>query len=207
MLIQFLLVHEILEDKNLLGNKVALSRALYCLGNIGIVAVSLCSIPAKETVGFETLRRILKLFEKMASSHSDVCQKSINFPDELVRLFKKWQVFNEPDKDEQNMLILVDFVIDVSSRPCDVVRALMFWADSNFTRNSFCSRLEDLLCRGITFAALNGEVSGTLLRLKHARTTFIDLNSNDGNLTRKTNPKATGSIWASMEIGSLSIEK
>lgn len=101
------------------------------------------------------------------------------------------------------MYEFIDFVIDVSTEPANVVRALSLWS-SEHGGDSLLPRLEQLLRRGIHFAVLHGELSGTLLRLKHARTAFKDL---DLNRDQAVQTKDTASIWESMGKGNASIEK
>ena len=119
----------------------------------------------------------LAIFEKMASNDSLIGRRSIIVADELFTLLQQWKIQTESNGDDPKMFVLVDFVIKESSRPADVIRALILWSSSNQFGDSLLPRLEDLLCRGIHFSTLNGELSGTLLRLKHARTMFKELAS------------------------------
>ena len=199
------LVDEIFGNEKLSSNTDALYRALCCLRRIGGFSLVICSDASKQTSGFETLRRVLKLFEKMTSNNSLICRKSIIVADELFTLFQQWKIQTGSNGDDPKMYILLDFVIEVSSAPADVIRALLLCSSSNQFKNSFLSRLEDLLCRGVRFAALNGELSGTLLRLKHARTTFKELVVTPEDQQEKT--RSSGGIWDRMATGNLSIDK
>ena len=106
------------------------------------------------------------------------------------------------------MFLLVDFLIQESSRPIDVIRALLLWSSSNCFGDLFLSRLEDILRRGIHFSTLNGELSGTLLRLKHARILFKELAPVSLVQRRGKRTSATpNGIWERMATGDLSIEK
>lgn len=106
------------------------------------------------------------------------------------------------------MFLLVDFLIQESSRPIDVIRALLLWSSSNRFSDPFLSRLEDILRRGIHFSTLNGELSGTLLRLKHARILFKELAPVSLVQRRGKRTSATpNGIWERMATGDLSIEK
>uniref|UniRef100_A0A7S4AQ97 Uncharacterized protein n=1 Tax=Pseudo-nitzschia australis TaxID=44445 RepID=A0A7S4AQ97_9STRA len=212
------LVDEIFGNEKLSSNKTALDRALCSLRNIGGIALVFCSDPSKETKGFETLRRIFGLFEKMATNRSSsVCRNSITIPDELFALFQQWKIQTGSNGDDPKMYLLIDFAIEVSSVPGDVVRALLLWsaASKNHHHHQFggslCSRLEDLLCRGIHFAALNGELSGTRLRLRYARTTFRELGSDsstrEGRGSGDNTKSQTAGIWETMATGNLPIEK
>ena len=197
------LVDEIIGNAKLSSNEEALRRALYCLRRIGSVSLVLCSNASKETMGFDTLRRVLKLFEKMSTNHSLPRRNFMNIPDELFTLFQQWKTQKGSSGDDADMFHLIDFVIDASSIPADVIKALLLWSSSH-NGNSLFSRLEDLLRRGIHFAVLNGEFSGTLLRLKHARTTFKELDSSHDQAVQTDNAV---SIWERMGQGIVPIEK
>ena len=197
------LVNEIIGDGKLSSNKEALHRALCCLRRIGTVSITLCSSASTEHTGFDALRRVLILFEKMSTKKSLLCPNSISIPGEIFTLFKQWKIEKGSTGDDVNMYRLIDFVIETSSVPADVVRALLLWS-ANMNGNSLFPRLEDLLRRGIHFAVLNGDFSGALLRLKNARTSFKEL---DSTLDQAAESKESGSIWESMGKGILQIEK
>ncbi|VEU39947.1 unnamed protein product [Pseudo-nitzschia multistriata] len=203
------LVDEILENKKLASNKEAVRRIACCLRTIGGTALASCSDTSKDTTLFEGLIRPLSLFEKMSTNQCSICQRSINLPEELFTLFNQWKVQTGSNGDDPKMYLLIDFVVESSKVPGNVIRALILWSGSNKIGCSLYSRVERLLCRGIHFAASNGELSGTLLRLKNARATFREL---DDPITRhdssgeKTKPSPVG-IWGSMAEGALTIEK
>jgi len=196
-------VDEMIENGKVLSNNETLRRVLHCLRKIGSDSLILCSSASKEKIGVGTLRRVLKLFEKMSTSDSFLCRDFINIPDEIYALLQQWKDLKGSSGDDDNMYHLIDFVIKVSSVPADVNRAMLLWTPSH-SGNSLFPRLEDLLHRGIDLAVSNGELSGTLLRLKHARTTFKELESTHD---KDGETKSAGSIWESMGEGTASIEK
>ena len=190
----------------LLSNKDALHSVLCCLREIGAASLALCSDPSKQTAGFETLKKVLKLFEKMSSSDSLVCRNSINVSDELLTLFQKWKIESRSNGDDRKMYLLIDFVIDVSSVPADVIKALLLWSPNHDGKFIF-SRVENLLRRGVHFAVFNCELSGTLLRLNYARTTFEGLDSIDTDTGRRGDTTNMNRIWDRMGTGDVSINK
>jgi hypothetical protein len=155
-------------------------------------------------MGFRVLRRVLKLFEKMSTNESLVCRKSIVASDELNTIFQDWKIQSGSSGDDEKMYLVIDFVVAESSEPGDVLQALMLWASSNETGESLCPRLRSLLRRGVHYAALNGELSGTLLRLKRARTTFTELVLSPVD---DANAKSSSGIWDRMATGDLSMDK
>jgi len=202
------LVDEILGNDKLSSNKDALHRVLCCLRRICSISLVASSYTSKEAKGFQTLRQVLKLFEKMASNDSLICRKTIIVADELFNLFQQWKIQTKSNGNDPKMLLLIDFVIGESTRPVDVIRALILWSSSNEFGNSQLPRLEDLLCRGIHFSTINGELSGTLLRLKHARITFKELASTSvAQQEKKMKSSSTRGIWECMATGNLSINK
>jgi hypothetical protein len=118
-------------------------------------------------MGFDTLRLVLKLFEKMSTNHFLLRRNFINIPDEIFTLFQQWKIQKGSSGDDADMFHLIDFVMDVSSIPA-------------------------------------GEFSGTLLRLKHARTTFKELDSSHDQAGQRNDDV---SIWERMGQGIVSIEK
>ena len=179
-------VNEIIDDRKLSSSSESLRRCLECLRKIGGVSVVLCSKPSTKTLGFATLKRVLELYEKLSAKNS----LSINVPDEIYSLLQQWKSQKASSGDDASMYEFIDFVIDVSTEPANVVRALSLWS-SEHGGDSLLPRLEQLLRRGIHFAVLRGELSGTLLRLKHARTAFKDL---DLNRDQAVQTKDTASI-------------
>ena len=184
-------------------SKDAIRRTLECLRKIGSVSVSHCSKASTETMGFDNLKRVLILFEKVSTKNSMSWQNSISVPDEIFTLLKQWKTKKDSSGDDASMYHFIDFVIKVSSEPTHVVKAMSLWSREH-DGDALFSRLEHLLRRGIHFSVLNGELSGTLFRLKHARTTFREMDANRDQLRQ---PDATVSIWESMGKGDVSIEK
>jgi hypothetical protein len=146
----------------------------------------------------------LALFEKMAGSESATCRKSIVLANEFYSLFQRWKIQSGSNEDDSRMYCVIDFIINESSSPDDVVHALVLWSFSNNCGDNLYSRLRALLRRGVHYAALKGELSGTLLRLKHARTSFTEfaLTPTGGKTSNRS-----GGIWGSMSTGDLSIDK
>lgn len=163
------------------------------------------SVPSQEATGFRVLKRVLYLFEKMASSESPVCRRSIVVADELYTVFQQWKIQSGSKGDDSKMYLVVDYVISESSAPENVLQALVLWSSSNDCGDLLFPRLKSLLRRGVHYAALKGELSGTLLRLKHARTTFTELVLTPYSDGRSS--KSTGKIWDRMATGNLSIDK
>ena len=192
-------VNEIIDDRKLSSSFESLRRCLLCLRKIGRVSIGLCSNPSTKSLGFETLQRVLTLFEKISEENS----LSINVPDEIYSLLQQWKSRTASSGDDATMYELIDFVIDASTEPANVIKALSLWCKDHGD-DSLLPRLEHLLRRGIHFAVIHGELSGTLLRLKHARTAFDD---RDLNRDQALQTKDTASIWESMGKGNASIEK
>lgn len=197
------LVNEIIGDAKLSSSNEAIRRTLDCLRKIGSISVVHCSKASTETMGFDNLKRVLTLFEQMSTKNSSSWQNSINVPDEIFTLLKQWKTEKDSSGDDASMYQFIDFVINVSSEPAHVVKALSLWS-SHHNGDALFSRLEHLLRRGIHFAVANGELSGTLLRLKHARTAFKELDSTRDQ-SRQTEDAV--SIWESMGTGNVSLEK
>jgi hypothetical protein len=179
-------------------------QVLYQLRKLGTDALISISKASKESIGFRVLGRVIKLLEKMASSDSMICRNSLMISDELYTLFEKWKMQSGSSGRDGKMYLLIDFVIDESSSPGDVFRSLILWSSSNDCGDLLFPRLRALLRRGVHSAALKGELSGALLRLRHARGKFkeLTLTSPGGR-----HPKQGAGIWDAMATGDLSIDK
>lgn len=197
-------VDEILDDRKLLLNKDAMYKVLSQLRKLGSDALISISHSSKESTGFRILSRVLKLFEKMTNSDSIICRDSLKISDELYALFQKWKIQSGSIGDDSKMYLLIDFVIGESSSPQDVFRALVLWSSSNDCGNLLFPRLRALLRRGVHFAAVKGELSGTLLRLRHARGTFKELHLSPPGASNIQNGSG---IWEAMATAKLSIDK
>jgi hypothetical protein len=197
-------VDEILENQKLTSSIDSLYQVLRHLRKICNDCLTMISDPSKEATGFRVLKRVLYLFEKMASSESPVCRRSIVVADELYTVFQQWKIQSGYKGDDSKMYLVVDYVINESSAPENVLQALVLWSSSNDCGDLLFPRLKSLLRRGVHYAALKGDLSGTLLRLKHARTTFTELvlTPSDGRSS-----KSTDKIWDRMATGTLSIDK
>lgn len=197
----FLLVNEILDNEKLLSNKNSLDRVVSCLRKIG--SVSIASANASND-GFHSLLQISKLFEKIATSISPICRKFILVADEFFTLLQQWERETNSNGDDPKMFLLVDFLIEESSRPPDVIRALLLWSSATHFGDSFLPRLERILNSGVHFSSINGELSGTILRMKHARKDFKELAPK--NRSKHDDSKAN-SIWERMATGNVKIKK
>lgn len=185
-------------------DKDALHQVLCQLRRLGTDALISISNASKESIGFRILGRVLKLLEKMANSDSLICRTSLVISDELYTHFQKWKMQSGSSGLDAKMYLLIDFVIDESSSPDDVFRSLVLWSSSNDCGDFIFPRLRALLRRGVHFAALKGELSGALLRLRHARGKFKEL-----TLTTPGGryPKKGVGIWDAMATGDHSIDK
>jgi hypothetical protein len=197
-------VDEILDHRKLLLDKDALFQVLCQLRKLGNDALMSISNTSTESIGFRILGRVLNLLEKMANRDSNICRSSLVLPDELYTLFQNWKLRSGSSGRDAKMYLLIDFVIDESSSPDVVFRSLIRWSSSNDCGDLIFPRLRALLRRGVHFAALKGELSGALLRLRHARGKFKELTliSPGGR-----HPEKGVGIWDAMATGDLSIDK
>lgn len=164
------LVDEILDSNKLLQNQDTLHRTLVYLREIGDEALRQAAQQSTEEEGFRSLKGVLRLFEKISSSTPVICRKSIIHSSELYRLLEKEK--SQSQSSVENPYGILDFVIEESSAPKDVLHALiMDLASSNEMGDELYPRLKKLLVRGVHLS--KGELSGTLLHLKHARKNFI----------------------------------
>jgi hypothetical protein len=182
-----------------------LYQVLYQLRKLSIEALMSISKESKQSIGFRVLGRVLKLLEKMANSDSMICRSLLVVSEELYTLFQKWRMQSGSSGRDAKMYLLIDFVIDQSSSPNDVFHSLVRWSSSNDCGDLIFPRLRALLRRGVHFAAVEGELSGALLRLRHARGKFKELTvTNPGG--DRHHKKGVG-IWDAMATGDLSIDK
>jgi hypothetical protein len=148
------------------------------------------------------LKRILRLFTLMATSESSICRQSIVVSDELHAFMLHWM---GDTSDELKICSLVDFFV-AESAPGDVLRAFVCWSNSHELGSAVFYRLHNILRRGVHDALQSG-LSGSLLRLKHARRMFEE---EDDSLAAEEPidfvSKSDG-LWRRMSAGGLSIDK
>lgn len=170
-------------------------------------AIPLAHGTENQLAGFKNLKRVLRLFQQMATSSTRSCRESVVVGDELYAFLKEWKRISDSDVDDSAFLGFVDF-LSTESTPGDVLHALVLWSASNDLGDDLFSQLDSLLRRGV-HVALKSELSGSLLRLKHARSHYTEENKVDlskDNTEAARTPDGT-SIWRQMEAGSLSIDK
>ena len=165
------------------------------LGNDSLVNIS---NESKVSSGFRILGRVLRSLERMARSDSAVCRSSIDLSSKLFKFFQEWKIQSRSKGNDSKMYLLIDFVIDESTCPEDVCLALILWSSSNDCGEMLLPRLRSLLRKGVHYS--EGELSGTLLRLRQARSTFTELV--DGE---RSNVK--DGVWEAMSAGTLTIDK
>lgn len=168
-------------------------------------ALTLAQNSEKEVSRFRILKRVLRLFHQMSTSDSPHCSSSITVADELYTFMQEWKTLTGSNGDDLIMLNLIDFIVN-GSAPGDVLRALVLWSSSNEVGNSLYPRLDTLLRRGVQ-AALKSELSGSLLRLKHARLNYTDENRPALSAELSQVAKTTSGIWRQMAVGDLSVDK
>lgn len=216
---------EIIENKKSYKRGKTVHRVLECLREIGLQGLSLAWESQMEGDGFFMLKRVLRAFHQMSRSDSDSYRDSIDVPEEFLSLLKEWNyriqqqtTDNSQNKDsaETTMLTFIDFMIQESSAPGDILSALVLWyQDDNLIRPAHLfRRLDALLRRGVQ-AAIRSELSGSLLRLKHMRQKYTEENQ----VLLAQNPTASiesadlkqdvssSGLWKKMSIGALSINK
>ena len=183
-----------------MNNKEALHTVVRQLRKLGNDSLTSISNKSKGSTGFRILGRVLGSFEKMAGSDSLICRTSIAFANELYKLFQAWKIQSGSKGNDSKMYLLIDFVIDESTCPEEVCQSLILWSSSNDCGEMLLPRLRSLLRKGVHYAALKGELSGTLLRLRHARSTFTELVEGERF-------EVTDGVWEAMRAGALAIDK
>jgi hypothetical protein len=201
MLVRQTAVGEILDSKKLLSKQDVLDQVVQCLRKVGLGALDVARKPSESEIGFGSLKRVLRLFHKMSTSASPRCRSAVEVADELCAFLQHWKgVVEMPGKDT-DIFGLIDFFIKESA-PNDVLRALVQWSKSYKLGPNVFPRLDDILRQGVN-VALQSELSGSLLRLKHARLAFKDAES----MPSLDEDRDGDGIWRRMSSGVLSIDK
>ena len=195
---------EILENSKMLTREQHPKKVLQFLRIIGTEALSLAQTSHGD--GFRKLKRVLRLFNHMSTSEYVKCRSVINVPDELFTFLEEWRSLTGSDGKDTSMLTLIDFMAN-ESFPRDVLRALVLWSSSNDIGESLYHRLDALLRRGVR-TSLKSELSGSLLRLKHARLNYAPENKlATFSGEEKEEVETTRGIWRRMAVGDLAIDK
>lgn len=117
-----------------------------------------------------------------------------------------WEAKSTSEDSVADVLILIDFMINESA-PHDVLSALELWRSSPQMGSALFSRLDLLLRRGVQ-VALKGELSGSLLRLKYLRRSYMhDNRPLTGRRTTTESQNDDQKIWKQMSLGTLTLDK
>jgi hypothetical protein len=195
---------EILETTALLARDDVLDPVLSHLREIALDALVAARSSETTELGFQTLKRVVRLFHKMSTTTSSYSRNSIVVADELHTLLLRWNDDPKGTVVDTLALDLIDFFV-AESAPSDVLHALLLWSDSIDLGLSVFPRLHEILRRGMN-SSLQTELSGSLLRLKYARLTLND-NDSMAEQERDTSVLARPGIWKTMSTGSLPIDK
>ena len=141
----------------------------------------------------------------MSNNVIQTCRQSIVVAEEIHTLLVEWESLLEQENRDSQVLVLIDFLVKESS-PRDVLSSLVLWSSSREVGDLLYSRIDALLHRGVEHA-LRQELSGSLLRLKHAREGFTVENRDVLGPVLKTPKKVETSIWRKLSVGSLAIDK
>ena len=198
-------VGEILDSRKLVCNQQIPRHVLDCLRHLGLEALRLAKNTTTEKIGFHALKRVLLLFQRMSDNIIQTCRQSIVVAEEIHTLLMEWESFLEQENRDSQMLVLIDFLVKESS-PRDVLSSLVLWSSSHDVGDLLYSRIDAFLHRGVE-RALRQEVSGSLLRLKHAREGLTDENRVALGPVLKITTKPETSIWGKLSVGSLAIDK
>lgn len=141
------------------------------------------------------LRKIFGLFEKMASSKSPACRESVDVSGELFSLLQSCKNDEQsPSEAELSFISLLAHHIT----PQYAFQALALWSKEYSSSTFVIPFLHVLLQRG-THHGITREISGTLLRIRHARgqsqVREVDAFESDTN------------VWRRMFDGSVTIAK
>lgn len=188
------LAGEILDDKKLSMDESALNIVFETLRSISLGAIGL----QKDTVisSASSLRRVLRIYQKAEESSSPLLQGKLDVPSELL----KWIEYQHATSGgmRKGSLELIQFLAD-EAVPADVLTAIQLRMTScDFTVETLeiLPVLRATLSRAATSSA-GGELTGALLRMKHARDRL------DGNVDNSIGM----SLWEQMSNGFLNVSK
>jgi hypothetical protein len=198
--ILFYLAAEILDDPVLCKDESALSLVLLYSRDIGLKAVD-GETPFERGFARRTLKRILRLFRKATTGSSTEARQSLNVPLELLKLLDHKASQSNSNAGFAEVKRLIEFLAD-EAMPNHILEALVLWSKLTVTDIDIFPILQTILRRA-AHAAMNSELSGSLLRLRRAR-----LFLNDSKTTTETDDDdASESIWKRMSNGMLTVAK
>jgi len=195
-----LLASEILQSRKFSAKEVSLNRVVVCLREIGFESLNSALDKDQEQEGFKKLKRVVGLFNQIPADGT------ISVSDELYALLQEWKVKSKSTGTDPQMFKLIDFLVE-ESNPAHVLQMLEGWSKHHAFGNKLSSPLQMLLRKGVD-VSLQKELSGSLLRMKHARKTYTDDNAAlMQELLQQQEEQPTEDIWRNMSMGKLSIDK
>ena len=194
-------VDELLDDPVYTRDKAVLSDVLDNLRKIAKDALSLES-SLEHNINAPIMRKVFRLFQKMASNKSAVCRESIAVSTELYSLLQLCRNNGlEPSKREISFVNLLAH----DGSPVYALQALALWAANYPSATYLIPSLHILLQRG-AHRGVTHELSGSLLRVRYARLLSQGERSNLGTQSIESRTAETG-VWGRMFDGSVAIEK
>lgn len=178
-----------------------LSDVLGSLQKIAKDALSLES-SLEHDINAPIMRKVFRLFQKMATNKSAVCRESILVSTELYSLLQRCR--NNGLEPSERELSFVNLLAHDGS-PVYALQALALWAANYPLASYLIPSLHILLQRG-AHRGVTHELSGSLLRVRYARLLSQGERSNRGSQSYEFHTAETG-IWRQMFDGSLAIKK
>ena len=196
-------VDEMLDSPTYCNDKAVLSGNLDVLRTMAKDALSLQNAP---TSGMNdlVLRRIFKLFEKMATNKSAVCRESIDVSAELFSLLQSCQTGRTSPSEAE--LFFVNLLAHHGA-PVYALQTLALWAPGCQSSSDLMPLLHILLQRG-THDGISREISGSLLRVRYARAQSKgNGQTNVAGFTVESTAASDNNVWKRMFDGSVAIAK
>jgi hypothetical protein len=194
---------EILDTKTNLNSEKSLRVLVEHVTNIGRRSVE--SFVEDKSKGTRVLKRVLRLYNRIATLPTEAAKAVVDIPLELISLLEH---AGPGTKSNDKTIDLIAFYAD-EARPKDVIESLVRWCSPVESDSRLFNLFQTVLRKGAQNNA-GGEMSASLYRVIYAHARLQE----SIEIWKPSNPseaiaeeRETGGLWSRISHGMLELEK
>lgn len=163
---------------------------------------SVDSFLADRDNGSRILKRILRLYNRLAALSTTAAKSVISIPLELIALLEHAE---NRSKTEKGLIELIGFFA-LEARPETVLEALVRWCHPDDVDNRLYPVYQALLIEGARKSA-SMETSGALYRVVQAHSKFEETVQTNQDTVDRELMEEYGSLWTQVSLGNVLLDK
>lgn len=194
---------EILDTKTDLNSEASLRVLVEHVTNIGRGSVE--SFVEEKSKGTRVLKRVLRLYNRIATLPTDAAKSIVDIPLELISLLEHADL---RAKSNDETIDIIAFYAN-EARPKDVIESLVRWCSPVASESRLFPIFQTVLRKGAQ-TNVGGEMSASLYRVIHAHSRLQEAIQ----IWKPCNPsepiaeeREIGGLWTRISHGTLELEK